>query len=168
MKEWQTKKQHGYASVTNGQKYILELDPKTQGTVLTPVDVKGSKRKAMKKIWYFDNVGKKHTFEAEDHSIEGILKEFKTIDKYLSSLGIHHKSCGVEGMPSLTCSRKASDLPFDQSGKLVGWIAFYNNQRVEIKKSEAKDLWGAKQLAMQRMKVPKSKQGLVAIEPAYE
>lgn len=58
-------------------------------------------KSAMRKIWYFDDIGKKHTFEAEDHSIAGILKEFKTIDKYLSSLGIKHTSCGVEGMPNI-------------------------------------------------------------------
>jgi|TARA_R110002074_G_scaffold33325_8_gene92768 hypothetical protein len=49
----------------------------------------------------------------------------------------------------------------------AGWIAFYNNKRVEIKKTEACDLYGAKQLAIQLMKVPKSKTGLLAIAPAY-
>lgn len=49
----------------------------------------------------------------------------------------------------------------------AGWIAFYNNKRVEIKKTEACDLYGAKQLAIQLMKVPKSKAGLIAIVPAY-
>jgi hypothetical protein len=50
----------------------------------------------------------------------------------------------------------------------AGWIAFYNNKRVEIKKTEACDLYGAKQLAIQLMKVPKSKTGLLAIAAAYE
>lgn len=50
----------------------------------------------------------------------------------------------------------------------AGWIVFYNNKRVEIKKTEASDLYGAKQLAIQLMKVPKSKTGLLAIAPAYE
>ena len=50
----------------------------------------------------------------------------------------------------------------------AGWVAFYKNRRVEIKKTEACDLYGAKQLAIQLMKVPKSKTGLIAIAPAYD
>lgn len=48
-----------------------------------------------------------------------------------------------------------------------GWVAFYNNKRVEIKNTEACDLYGAKQLAIQLLKVPKSKTGQLAIAPAY-
>ena len=48
-----------------------------------------------------------------------------------------------------------------------GWIAFYNGDKVEITKDEAKDLWGAKQVAIQKLKVPKSKVSLLAVEPAY-
>jgi hypothetical protein len=70
-------------------------------------------------------------------------------------------------MPSLTCSRKASDLPLDQSGKMKGWIAMYGGKKVEILKSEAKDLWSAKQLALKKLNVPKSKSNMMAIEPAY-
>jgi hypothetical protein len=47
-----------------------------------------------------------------------------------------------------------------------GWIAMYNGKKVEIKKSEAKDLYAAKLKAIQMLKVPKSKQGLLAIKPA--
>ena len=50
----------------------------------------------------------------------------------------------------------------------AGWIAMYADCRIEIKKNEAKDLYGAKLLAIDLMNVPKSKQGLLAIEPAYE
>ena len=60
------------------------------------------------------------------------------------------------------------DLPFDRSGKMVGWIAMYKGKQVEILKDEAKDLWGAKQLAATRLKVPKSGMGLLAIAPAYD
>ena len=49
-----------------------------------------------------------------------------------------------------------------------GWIVFYNDKQLEIKKSEAKDLYNAKKLAIEKLKIPKSKQGLLAIEPAYE
>jgi hypothetical protein len=54
------------------------------------------------------------------------------------------------------------------SGNFAGWIAIYGGKKLEIKKGEAKDLWGAKQLAMKKLKVPKSKQGLLAIDVAYE
>lgn len=52
--------------------------------------------------------------------------------------------------------------------KIAGWIAIYGGKKLEIKKSEAKDLWGAKQLAIKKLKVPKSKQGLLAIDVAYD
>jgi len=54
-----------------------------------------------------------------------------------------------------------------EGDKLKGWIAIYNRKEIEIKKSEADDLWGAKQLAIKKLKVPKSKEGLLAIAPAY-
>jgi hypothetical protein len=51
---------------------------------------------------------------------------------------------------------------------VAGWIAVYNRNKLEIKKGkDAKDLWTAKQFAMKHFKVPKSKQGLLAIKPAY-
>jgi len=50
--------------------------------------------------------------------------------------------------------------------EFAGWIAMYNGKKVEIKKSEAKDLYAAKLKAIQMLKVPKSKQGLLAIKPA--
>ena len=53
-------------------------------------------------------------------------------------------------------------------GKLAGWIAFYGNKKLEIKKSEAKDLYNAKLLAIKKLKVPKSKEGLLAIAPGYD
>lgn len=52
--------------------------------------------------------------------------------------------------------------------EFAGWIAFYNGKRVEIAKSEANDISGAKEIALAYFKVPKSKKGLLAIEPAYK
>jgi len=54
------------------------------------------------------------------------------------------------------------------SGKFAGWIAIYNRKQLEIKKDEADGIYGAKQLAIKHFKVPKSKQGILAIAPAYE
>lgn len=48
-----------------------------------------------------------------------------------------------------------------------GWIAMYNGKKLEITKSDAKDLYGAKMFAAKELKVPKSKMGLLAIKPAY-
>jgi hypothetical protein len=55
-----------------------------------------------------------------------------------------------------------------EGDKIAGWIAIYNGKKLEIKKSEANGIYGAKQLAIKKLKVPKSKQGLLAIEPAYD
>jgi hypothetical protein len=53
-------------------------------------------------------------------------------------------------------------------GEFAGWIAIYGGKKLEIKKTEAKDLYGAKQLAIKKLKVPKSKTGLLAIDVAYD
>ena len=54
--------------------------------------------------------------------------------------------------------------------KFAGWIAFYNKEKLEIKpkKCVIDSLNDAKQAAIKHFKVPKSKQGLLAIEPAHE
>ena len=56
----------------------------------------------------------------------------------------------------------------NEADGFAGWIAIFNGKKIEIKKDEAKDLYGAKQLAIQKLNVPKSKVGLLAIEPAYD
>jgi hypothetical protein len=53
--------------------------------------------------------------------------------------------------------------------KFAGWIAIYNGKKIEIRKNkDADDIYGAKQFAIKALKVPKSKQGILAIAPAYE
>ena len=51
--------------------------------------------------------------------------------------------------------------------KQTGYIAFYNNKRLEIP-LEIGDLYRAKLEAIRLFKVPKSKRGLLAIAPGYE
>ena len=51
--------------------------------------------------------------------------------------------------------------------KMAGWIAMYNGKKMEIPKSAADGIYQAKQLAIKHFKVPKSKQGLLAIKPGY-
>jgi len=50
---------------------------------------------------------------------------------------------------------------------MVGWIAIFKGKKLEIRKEEATGIWEAKQIAIKKLNVPKSKQGLLAIEPAY-
>ena len=71
---------------------------------------------------------------------------------------------------------KMSDLYFENTtsesvvneDKFAGWIAGYNGKKIEIKKGEAKDLYNAKLLAIKKLKVPKSKVGLMFIKPAVD
>lgn len=56
---------------------------------------------------------------------------------------------------------------FLNEGEVAGWIAIYNGKRVEIDKSEASGIYQAKQIAIKKLKVPKSKVGLLAIKPGY-
>jgi hypothetical protein len=51
----------------------------------------------------------------------------------------------------------------------AGWIAIYNGKKIEIKNDgSVKGIYGAKIKAIEILRVPKSKQGLLAIAPAYE
>jgi len=52
--------------------------------------------------------------------------------------------------------------------KQAGYIAMYGDKKLEIPLNKAKDLYTAKQIAIKMMNVPKSKQGLLSINPAYE
>lgn len=65
--------------------------------------------------------------------------------------------------PSVESPRKAKQV----KEEIAGWVAHYNGKKHEIQKHEAKDLWNAKQKAIEHFKVPKSKHGLVAIKPGY-
>jgi hypothetical protein len=60
-----------------------------------------------------------------------------------------------------------SFLP-EASEKFAGWIAFYNGKQFEIDKSQAKDLYGAKQIAIKHFKAPKSKQHMITVKPGYD
>ena len=52
--------------------------------------------------------------------------------------------------------------------KFAGWIAGYNGKQIEIKKGEADGIYKAKLLAIKKLKVPKSKLGLMFIKPAVD
>lgn len=56
----------------------------------------------------------------------------------------------------------------NEASDFAGWIAIdHKGNKLEIKKSEAKDLYNAKLLAIKKLKVPKSKESMLAIKPAY-
>ncbi len=57
---------------------------------------------------------------------------------------------------------------YGPKGEFAGWIAIYNGRSISIEKWAAKGIYEAKELALAHFKVPKSKRGLLAIEPAYE
>jgi len=48
-----------------------------------------------------------------------------------------------------------------------GFIAIYRGKVIEITIEDAPSLYAAKLVALERLKVPKSKSNLLAIEPAY-
>jgi len=56
----------------------------------------------------------------------------------------------------------------NEAGDFAGWIAIFNGKKLEIDKSQAKDLYNAKLLAIKKLKVPKSKVGLMFIKPAVD
>ena len=56
----------------------------------------------------------------------------------------------------------------NEIAKFAGWVAIdHKGKRLEIKKSEAKDLYNAKLFAIKKLKVPKSKESMLVIKPGY-
>ena len=55
----------------------------------------------------------------------------------------------------------------EPKGDFAGWVAIYNGKRIEIGKDEANSIYEAQQIAIKKLKVPKSKIGLLAIKPGY-
>jgi hypothetical protein len=76
----------------------------------------------------------------------------------------------VELFLKLMLKKKKAVLSMSESvvnEDMAGWIAIdHKGNKLEIKKSEAKDLYNAKLLAIKKLKVPKSKVGMLAIKPA--
>jgi len=87
-------------------------------------------------------------------------KDFKGIVKAAMKMAKKYKK-------RLTTESKAMRDNVNES-KFAGWIAGYNGKQIEIKKGEAKDLYNAKLLAIKKLKVPKSKVGLMFIKPAVD
>ena len=96
-------------------------------------------------------------------------KELKAIAKKIEK---ENKLPDFKEMPELVQSMMTQEFGIKEEveidEKFAGWIAMYGGKKLEIKKSEADGIWPAKQLAIKHFKVPKSKQGLLAIKPAHE
>jgi hypothetical protein len=90
----------------------------------------------------------------------GIMGHFG-LDRYAK-----HKGAKEELKYIKTLSKAMRDNV--NESKFAGWIAGYNGKQIEIKKGEAKDLYNAKLLAIKKLKVPKSKVGLMFIKPAVD
>ena len=97
---------------------------------------------------------KRPMWDIPDKELRHIGKLIKKRDELARQLGI---ATGII---------KYEEVEIDE--KFAGWIAMYGGKKLEIKKSEADGIWPAKQLAIKHFKVPKSKQGLLAIKPAHE
>ena len=97
-----------------------------------------------------------------DDRLRQLYKDFK--DKDQSSHANKHMTKRIEK----EMKKRGIQEEVEIDEKFAGWIAMYGGKKLEIKKSEADGIWPAKQLAIKHFKVPKSKQGLLAIKPAHE
>jgi len=97
-----------------------------------------------------------------------INKEFeKLVEEFEKEWHDGHEPQGIDDQ-YVEEMEDGEEVEIDE--KFAGWIAFYNKDKLEIKpkKGVIDSLNDAKQAAIKHFKVPKSKQGLLAIEPAYE
>jgi hypothetical protein len=96
------------------------------------------------------------------------------MSKYLKTKQGSLESAVLEAVSSaqqaaIAIAKKEKEEESVSEEKHAGWIAMFNGKKVEIRKDkDAKDLYTAKQFAIKALNVPKSKQGLLAVEPAYE
>ncbi len=97
----------------------------------------------------------------------------KELHSFLTNKFTQDTMSDTYGIPSNILVKRARDLVkfaegVNEATKFAGWIAFdHKGNKLEIKKSEAKDLYNAKLLAIKKLKVPKSKESMLAIKPAY-
>lgn len=104
-----------------------------------------------------NDLAEETTDSAWRKAIENIIKGVEGIEK---NIGKFDSKLGV--IPTHEA------LVVLEAEEFAGWIAFYNGKKLEIRKDEATGIFGAKQIAIKKLNVPKSKQGMLAIAPAYE
>ena len=96
------------------------------------------------------------------------------LEKYNPIKNKHQNNAKVAPSTEKEVSKRGLFNPFknesvvNEASDFAGWIAIdHKGNKLEIKKSEAKDLYNAKLLAIKKLKVPKSKESMLAIKPAY-
>jgi hypothetical protein len=92
-------------------------------------------------------------------------KVFKNKDSEISYTGKFKKN-GERREFILHSKDKVVKESVNEAGDFAGWIAIFNGKKLEIDKSQAKDLYNAKLFAIKTLKVPKSKVGMLVIKPA--
>jgi len=50
----------------------------------------------MRTLFYIDTRRDYHSFQMKEETLEDILKEFKTIEKYLKSMNVGFTICGIK------------------------------------------------------------------------
>jgi hypothetical protein len=94
--------------------------------------------------------------------VEYISKTGKFDDELTKNI---NKLTLTEALCLLEEENMTKDITEDE---IAGWIAIFQGKKLEIKiGKDAESLYGAKKFAIKHFKVPKSKVGLLAIEPAY-
>jgi hypothetical protein len=165
----------------NEGKMDKKVDKAIDDHGFTGIDIKAYKKLANSskdEIDYAEKLVKYHKENDEnadyDDSLEFAMSVFESLnegknDKKIKELQKEIKSLkdeNEEGYETEIKNLEQEIADLNESEDFAGWIAIFNGKKLEIDKSEAKDLWGAKQIAIKKLKVPKSKQGLLAIEPA--
>ena len=163
-KEWD-RTHKDYKGMIKGQPYMMWFDKKTQSTVYGPVHIKESVNEG---ISVFDerHFGKKGIIIMIDDNgkkVSAIFKDKKNADKYN-----RNKPSDIKKLLQLAKKTPYPKAIDEGKGDFGGWVAIYKGKRLEIDKSEANGIYGAKQIAIKKLKVPKSKQSLLAIAPAVE
>lgn len=131
-----------------------------------------NRRKAIKKAMKeaFENLDEakpEYNKDSVDKAIASSSRSGKKVSKKEAS-AIHRLLKGRSSKPKNESFEEEFELDEAELLEADGWIAFYNGKKLEIPKSDAVDgIWPAKQVAIKHFKVPKSKQGLLAIKPAY-
>ena len=155
-----------FKNSTKGKERMLINDPKTGGSISVPVqfeEVELEESAALQLKMAFDDAKIK---------IKGVKGGKLVIDKK-DKKKVEKVIAKQMKKPADAKRILGSQIVFEEAEideKFAGWIAFYNKEKLEIKpkKGEIDSLNDAKQAAIKHFKVPKSKQGLLAIEPAHE
>jgi len=103
--------------------------------------------------------------DPEDHAMAGLGVKPGRGKSLYDTMMRQMETYPVEDGPKFPTQQSLEEA---DRGELVGWIAIYKGKRIEIKKSEADGIYGAKKLAAQKLKVPASKMGMMSISPGYE